>query len=302
MTFDSERFLSNYHVPIAPGGHKHTRAGWVQVECPFCTGNPGYHLGHNTQEDYWNCWRCGFHSHMDVIRALARCSFEQAKKIFREYGGRPTLRVRPEINVSIKKIKVSLPFGSGPLQPRHKQYLENRNFDPEKLESVWGLQGTGTIGPYRNRIIAPIYHRKRLVSFQGRDITGLSNLRYKACPKHLEAMDHKHVLYGLDLCKGMDQILVAEGITETWRFGPGSVATFGIAYTTSQIRFLGRFPRVYVVFDPDPQAVKQADKLAAMLDAIGTSVHVIDLGLPDGSDPAELSQDDADNVMLELGF
>ena len=33
-------------VMIADEGHKHSRPGWVQTTCPFCTGHEGYHLGY----------------------------------------------------------------------------------------------------------------------------------------------------------------------------------------------------------------------------------------------------------------
>jgi hypothetical protein len=34
-------------------GHKHCRPGWVNTECPFCTGNAGLHLGWHIEEEYY---------------------------------------------------------------------------------------------------------------------------------------------------------------------------------------------------------------------------------------------------------
>jgi len=160
----------------------------------------------------------------------------------------------------------------------------------------WGVKGTGPISlldgiDYKHRILAPITLNEKVVSFQARDITNKSHLKYMACPKRREIIDHKHTLYGLDQCSRTHG-LVVEGIFDVWRLGPGAVATFGIEFTKQQVCLLvDRFARVTVVFDDDRQAIKQARKLQAELEIFGVPTDIIRCaGDPDTFSDAELDE------------
>lgn len=309
MNFNFQKFCDDYELEIAPDDHKHARPGWIQIECPLCTGNPGYHLGYNEEGDYFNCWRCGWHKHIDVVSKLLNCSEGQAKGILRTYKWTPTRRSTETVVEPVLRRTVSnLPINTTDLTNAHKRYLKRRGFSPKKLQRIWKLKGTnsmgyvkladGTISWYKFRIIAPIFFEGKLVSYQGRDITEKSKLKYKACPKELEARDHKHCLYGLDLVEG-DSVVVCEGITDTWRLGPGAVATFGVEYTTAQLKLLTRFRRRFILFDAkDPAAIKQAKKLAGELKIYSGTSEVIDLT---EGDPGSMTQSDAVSLMNELG-
>jgi hypothetical protein len=50
---DITRLLQDYNIDFVSENHKHSRPGWVNVRCPFCTGNEGYHLGFNLNEEYY---------------------------------------------------------------------------------------------------------------------------------------------------------------------------------------------------------------------------------------------------------
>jgi len=40
-----EKLYQDYGIKTESQGGKHSHEGWIQTECPWCTGNPGYHLG-----------------------------------------------------------------------------------------------------------------------------------------------------------------------------------------------------------------------------------------------------------------
>ena len=294
MSFDALNFFNDHSVEIAPPGHKHHRAGWVHVECPFCTGNLGYHLGFDSAGDYFTCWRCGWHPTLKVVQIFSSVSWHKAKELLRTYQtahGPVKQKKRRERPSSLK-----LPSGSADLARPHVRYLQGRGFDPYRTMEVWGIVGTGPAGKYKHRVIAPIFYNGRLVSYQGRDITGRSELRYKACPQDLELIDHKRILYGIDLAESHKCILV-EGITDAWRLGPGAVATFGVKTKHSQILLLAeRFSKVFVMFDDDPEGENRAQAIAHDLWVAGIEVEVC---LIDG-DPAELPQTEADAIVKQL--
>ena len=152
------------------------------------------------------------------------------------------------------------------------------------------------MGDYKHRIIAPIYFKGNMVSYQARIPIDGSDLPYKACKEENEIIHHKNILYGLDLAKALDVVLV-EGITDAWRMGPGAVASFGIKMKMSQILLLAEhFKFIHIMFDDERQAIREADKIGTTLSMLECEV---DLCLIKG-DPGALSQKKADRYMKSL--
>ena len=84
---------------------------------------------------------------------------------------------------------------------------------------------------------------------------------------------------------------------DVWRFGPQSFCTFGIEYTNRQIREITKaFKKVFIIFDPEPQATKQAVKLMNELKFRGIEANTTLLD----SDPGSMKQDDADTLIKQL--
>lgn len=297
---DIIRLFEDYGIAYASEEERHYRPGWVNVPCPFCTGNPGYHLGYDTSTDHFYCWRCG-HKHNDTaLSKILGVSMREAKGIIRQYGGlTTTIEKVSKVKVRLKSHK--LPTGCTELQSNHRKYLEKRGFDCNHLIKTWGLLGTGPLSKldnidFKHRIIIPIYWEGKQVSFQSRDITDKHRLRYITCPKERELIHHKHILYGKQEVWG-DTGICVEGITDVWRFGVNAFATFGIEYTTRQIRVIANtFKRVFVVFDDDPQAVVQADKLVQELLFRNVQAERITIT----GDPGGMKQDEANYLVKTL--
>lgn len=292
------QLYQDHSILYADEGHRHYRPGWINTACPFCSGNPGLHLGYNVDENYFMCWRCGWYPTTKVIAKLTNTNEGAAKTLIKQYGGRVqrTKEVRPK---SIKPFK--FPSGITSLSNTHKQYLLRRGFDPDRLESLWGLQSTGPISlldgiDYKHRIIAPIEWDGTIVSFQGRDATDRHAKKYLACPKERETIHHKEILYGHQ-AMWSEVGIVCEGITDVWRLGEQSCATFGIKYTPKQLRLLAKlFSRLFIIFDDDPQAIKQAYKLKTDLEFRGVDAQIISIV----GDPGGMSQDEANYLTKQL--
>ena len=294
--FDFERFCMDNGVEIASPSHKHSRPNWIQIECPFCTGNQGYHLGYNLQSGYFNCWRCGGKHINTVLYTLTGSNKAQIKDLKGTYTVSHLL-LPDKINITPSALKCVLPKESAKLNKAHKKYLESRNFNPTEVERVWGLKGTSFTGSYKFRIIAPIMFQNQLCSYQGRDYTGKSKLRYKACEQKNEKIQHQKLVYGFDLVPNVD-IVIVEGVTDAWRLGAGAVSTFGIDYTSSQVKLLSQFRNKYILFDDDPQAIRQAYKLANELSAFEGNVEIVTV--ENYQDPGSYPQSFANQIMNDL--
>ena len=307
------KLYRDFNIEYRDQGDKHCRIGWVQIDCPFCTGSNGshFHLGYCIDSSSkfaggFVCWRCGGHSSYNVLRQVLKQGTD-VKEIIKRY--RISGSSGPSVQAQIRLVKSTFKFPSGTeeMKSHHRQYLLKRKFDPDYIEKEWGVLGSGPLSSlsygigknkkvldFRNRLIIPIEWGGKVVSFQGRAITERSKMKYLACPEEREVMNLKTIFYGKTDWK---RCVVVEGVTDVWRLGFGAVSLFGIKYTLKQIRVLSKFKEVFLLFDPEDQAQKQAKKIQAALEFRGVKVELLDFLK---TDPGDMEQDDADHLMNEL--
>ena len=301
MVSDIKQLFDDYQITYQTEGHKHCRPGWINMSCPFCSGNPGMHLGFTKNGKIAYCWRCGWHPVSVVIAKLLNIRIEKAKDLLLQYVGTAGKEEAKNKKTGLSPLKY--PSGTQPLQKQHETYLLNRGFDPHKIEKEWGILGTGPVSildgiNYSHRILAPIYWGNKIVSFQTRDVTGKSSKKYLACPQKREEMEHQSILYGKNLGQ-FDVGICVEGITDVWRLGDRAFAIFGIEYSHSQVRLIANlFKKVFIIFDDDPQAQVQAKKLRADLNFRGVESIIITIQ----DDPASMSQKEANKFVNQLLF
>ncbi len=292
--FDMRSLYRDFRADVGPGTHKHSRKGWVNIPCPFCSGNMGYHLGYNLKQGYFRCYRCGWHPIERVIKEVTGIPKHGQKALLGKYWVADQHDTEQEF---VYATEMTWPIGMERLGRKHHLYLMNRGYEPCKLEREWDLMGTNHLDrDYKFRIIAPVEFEYQTVSFQGRDITGKQSEKYKACAKDKEVMHHKHTLYGVDKAK-WDACLVVEGVTGVWRFGAGTLGTFGAQYKRSQLRMIAhRYERAFLLFDADEAGFIAQDTMHTELSVLGCDVIIVDL---DNGDSGEVDQAEADHFMKE---
>ena len=303
-----EKLYQERGVMTAGAGNKHYREGWMQTACPFCSGNEGYHLGFNLENHYFNCWRCGFHPTNKAISAILHIPIRQASKLVREYSG-AYLSSKDKVKaVKLRKKRFKLPSNLKPILKGINSPLiymkKKRKFTEPQirlLQQHYKLQGTGAISSLDNinlkfRIFAPIIWENEIVSWQTRDTTGRSPLKYIACPKIRETKHHKHVLYNPPERK--DIIILVEGIFDVWKlFLSGYPATcgFGVELKTEQILLLKQYKKVILFLDPDRAGQrKEKDIFKTLLFA---GVNVDEVLNPFGKDAGDMTEKEINHVL-----
>jgi hypothetical protein len=306
---DFIQLLEDYNVPYITEG-VNVGNGWIGVKCPFCGDDPSEHLGFHLESGATKCWRCGKHSTTLAIALLLNITAKQAVDIIKRYGGTGVVPT-PTTEVTTGTRPHQLPFGTGPLMANHERYLTDRLFDPDKLVHDWGLLGTGPLAPlttgpvddektidFKHRIIIPITWDGKQVSFQGRDITGKSDLRYITCPEDREIIHHKCILGGRQEHWTSTGIIV-EGWFDVFRFGLQACCTFGIQYTREQVRLIAKiFNRVAVCYDDEPQAVAQARLLISQLKLHNRNIDA--WWVPIKGDPGAMDQTEANQLVKQI--
>lgn len=293
-----EALFNDFNVVYYTEG-KNVASGWINVQCPFCDDHSN-HLGFNPESNSFRCWRCGGHPAVETISRILNVNEASARDILKNYKGETFVKV-PEAEVKLSRYPFHFPSDISELKEAHRRYLEKRNFDPDFLIKEWDLKATGAFSNldkinYSHRIIIPIKWNLETVSFQGRDITGRSNLKYKACPETREKIKHKHILGGKQECWNETGI-ICEGLFDVFRLGNKSCCTFGIEYTSQQVSLIARtFKRIVVAFDYEPQAQLKARQLVAELRFRGKEAFII----PIKNDPGSMSQDEADYLIKQI--
>lgn len=309
--FKAKEFLADHQIPHWDNGSingirrdKRCTSSHYQTKCPKC-GSSGNLLGIRKSTSRINCFSCGSISTVEFIKLQLEISWTQAKTLAAKYNSTAVEEVEAgQKHQSLKQVaeKCTLPPHK-PLSTKAKKYLRKRGLDPLVLVDSYGVvEGKG--GEYDRRILFPIYFDGKLVSYQGRDWTGMAFQPWKACSADKEVYNHRTLVYGLQESK-FDSLFVMEGIGDSMNFNcveQGSASClFGIDYSKEQVRALRESgKKILVCFDDEPKAQKRAQELCADLAIHNCEVENVQLS--GGKDPGILKFEEVDSILEYFGF
>jgi DNA primase len=274
-----------------------TSENFVNTKCVFCDDQSN-HLGWHKTGSHTSCWKCGKHRIEDSLMNLLDISYFEAKDLIDEYSGYYNIFLDNVRNRNKQAKKIKMPGEI--LQDMHKNYLIKRGFDPDYIERKYRIKGTGYTGDWKYRIMIPIFYKHRLVSYQGRDVTNKQKLRYMTLSEEESGFDIETIFYGIDDCK-KDVVGLVEGAFDRWKAGSDFMSCLTSNIGDEQIKLLtSMYKRVFMIFDPEKQAYKNAKEIAKKLNILGVESYVVTLD--DGKDPAESSEDDIKYLRKEMGL
>jgi DNA primase len=295
---DIQELLNDLNVKYWTHG-KNVSKGWLGIKCPFddCSDKSN-HMGISLETGHFSCWKCKRTGDIyDIISVLLNGSYYDAKKLINKHYSPDKLNK----NIRMVKRKIEykdvLPSNSTEeLMEDHIEYLLSRKFIPADLKEEYHIRSAGITGKYKFRIIAPVIQDRLIMTFTGMATHG-QEPKYKHCSDELSVQSIKSCIYNLDSVR--DTIIIAEGITDVWRIGKGSVATFGTKFTDAQINLLikKKLKRAFVMFDSD--AIRLGKDLAFQLTPFIKEVELIEL---EEGDPADLSINEVENLRKEINI
>lgn len=272
--------LDEIKVDYLESGHHHTRPGWIQLRvCPFCSSQ-NYHLGFNLQSKYFFCWRCRYHSAYQTLVSLG-IPGRRAIEVLGSVSG-----VYQDLKRERSRVSLLEPKGLEEFTSSHVEYLASRGLDLAQLDSVWEVNQGFRIRNQRLkwRIYIPIIHHGIRVSWTSRAIGDRVTQRYVSASAEEEVINHKEVIYGGDYCN--QSIVIVEGPVDAWKIGPGAGALFGTAFTSSQVKWILKFPYRFVCFDSSNEAQQSA---RALCDQLSCFPGVTENLVLEAKDPGEAS-------------
>lgn len=266
--------------PVTEGG-THYRAGWLNIPCPFCTGNPGNHLGFNIEQEYFFCWRCGHKPITKVIETLLGVNWRKAKELIRKYEGKSHNTAK---KITIKRKSFVMPYSVTLTEsPGGRFYFKKRGFTETDIVTLSEIFSLGITQPgafvdkmdLSYRVFIPIKYQGDIVSWQTRDMSGKSSLKYIACPEARELIHHKHIFYN---DTEDDEVVLCEGVVDVWKVtlaGYTAICGFGVQLTKEQILRLMKIKRVLIFFDPDVAGQSKAALLYKQLLFAGVNAEQV---------------------------
>ena len=147
-----------------------------------------------------------------------------------------------------------------------------------------------------DRLIIPIYHRKKMVGWQARAAYEC-DWKESRIPKYYTApgTPKAHILYNLGNASKYRTGVIVEGVTDVWRVGPQAVCSLGASLSTAQVSLFVRMFRGYggiLLEDGDVQdngAINNDAKVTQITDELGGKFSRI--SLPERVDPADMHRD-----------
>lgn len=296
-------------------------------ECPACGGN-AWKVYISVDTGYGNCFHgsCGLSFNLWTF-AKAHLGTADSKTVGQLFdqiakggGWRPKARApKPVVPVIIGDLKLPL---SIPADTAGIPYMNERGFS-SRHQQEFGLRwckdgafkysredGTPATMPFSGRIIIPIFDLDgKMVTFQGRDITGVSDRKYLFPPRlpstarfiynghRAFAEKWAHVVMG----EGAFDVMATQAAIDGDRgfVGIGAVGSFGKKLTLdcepgmeTQLQSLLRLKDnglkiITILWDGEKDALKSAVKAADKLTGYGFIIRIA--FLPRGMDPAEVS-------------
>ena len=300
--FDFLRFCEDYNI-----SYKLCNGDWANINCPI----PGckerdYKGGFNLTNSFYNCYRCGRHSKIELLQSITGFRYEQIYTLLKEYSiGNTNYNNISEIDY--RPVKVDLPLFSKPIRENEKafKYLENRNFDVYELEDKYGILATNNLSDVPHRIIIPIFFKGQLVSWTARSYLKTIDKakRYFSASKDKEVILHKSVLYNWD--NTSDIIVIVEGCTDVWRLGDSIVACFGTQFSDNQIKLIKEKRKAFIIYDREEQAQEKARKL---MNSLSLFIDVENVLIPfkndkgEYKDPGELDKREVEEIRAYCGI
>ena len=210
VSFDWLSFLISRNIPFSREGDSHKGKAPardnVMVHCPFCGGTtPTDYMHVSLTGAGWYCWRRPEHagrSPARLVAALLGISMGDALAITGQHKSLPsdflgTVMAHFEQKVEQAEHNLQLPKEFKRIEAAEssklaRSYLQRRGIPYRDLFEItddYDIRFCNQ-GAYKKRIIFPVYHREKLITWTSRSI-GRSSLRYKTLSTDPEEADRE---------------------------------------------------------------------------------------------------------------
>lgn len=268
---------------------------YYRVNCPYCT---------DTRKRLWINHRWGQrddHGHLNLF--LAHCYNENClaepgrawqfyKEIFTDFTHEVDDVVQKSHRVETPDVTPTWPGRRVPINElwnNHpaRLYVQERGFDVDKLSKDYSvsycIEAMNDYPLAQGRIIIPSFMDGQLKGWQARYVGDPPS---KSIPKYytMPGMKRNKVLYNFDQARKYPFVVLCEGPTDAWSFGPEAVALWGKTISNHQLGLIvSGWKLVYVCLDGEA-----VDEGLEVFNALHNKVDKALVKLPLNEDPGNI--------------
>jgi hypothetical protein len=271
----------------------HHRGGeWYRISCPYCGDSRhrlyiSYRFGEEPHAV--KCW-----NETDCMKSSINRL--ELRRILFGSAGPVTQTILPghKPEPGPKKFKepgVITLLGDLPVNHPVRQYVQQRGFDPVEIGRLYGAGHCSSVHddkhrPLEGRLYVPIWQDGKLAGWLGRypaelDWKNVTTSKYYNCPNMVSG----NVLYNYDWASQFEDVVVVEGVTDAWSFGPQALSLLMCKLTAAKrLRLLEWRNRGAVAVCLDGEAREETKQVVESLLAMFGG-KVFPVWLPEGFDP-----------------
>lgn len=299
MAIDLRSLFNELRIPWKDRGANTSRKN-VNICCPYCKDDQGWHMGVSEDSGYYYCFRRPQHAghHLPFLLIKLGADRSDAVRLYnRHLTSKPTNREALEPKPLTQQLKAWEEFDPGALWNRPMDYLQSRGFDdPDTVAQRYDIRYTQR-GAFRNRLLLPILEKGSVVAWTGRALGKDMVPKYLTESSGREGLvyqprAHRHTLV---ICEGpLDALKLA---VAGERYPVSAVALTGKQLNADRLAHLldgaDEVERVLLCLDADT-AIWEASRMLAELVGSFRGREVRRIKLPeDYKDPGELPMDEA---------
>jgi len=284
---------------------------WIRYNCRFCPKagrdeDVKHHLYVNIDQFRCICFRCGYAGTLtrlvsdlegkkltaELLTQLRDLSIQsQIGESDFQTALRTILSENLDDELNINHLEAELPQDYEPITRKLSSWYERRAFSylsARGLDMEAVLQnriGFARAGRYENMIIFPVLYEGRVVYYTTRTIGNYAWRQKSLNPSKDEIPYGRNLwLYNYDNVRECHEVTIVEGPMDAL-MTPGAVALLGKMMSRQQLAHLAHLKAEKFTVCLDPDALTEAERVAALLDTIGETRLVV---LPSQEDPASV--------------
>ena len=233
----------------------------MMVSCPLHGHDKNPSMGINLEKGVYNCFACGASGSIEsLFYKVTGSSLKKTLNINDDPFSRfaiPPAKPNKEDDYKLKTIYInynSRDFSEIKTSPDCMEYLEKRGISESTVRAssckyAEETRINGTL--FKKRLIIPVRENGRIISFEGRDITGQQTPKV-LYPKNCSV----NTLFDIDLLDKNQPLFAVEGLMDLFvlracRSFKNSTSIFGANLTKRQIKLMSEFPSVVYIPDSD---------------------------------------------------
>ena len=233
---------------------------------------------------YWHCFACSRSGHINTLckEILGQSGFKLLNKKYSkdEFDSMSTVIKQADPNEVLATPKITITV-DGMLSRMNDQclnYLNGRGIDFSVARS-FGMKyldrGLVNGTPFRDRLMIPVYESGKLMSYEGRDITGNSSKKVL-----YPSGSSVNTLFDIDNLDRQSPLYIVEGLMDLAILRAdshfkNSTSIFGSSPTRRKALLLNQFKEIVWIPDNDRAGFESVQKYSDMIDQTKTLINVL---------------------------